>query len=64
VLSRGGFFLGGGCLQFGRVELGWGRRRRNRGGEGQKSGDIFTFADGITDGLLLSTIPSASLTVN
>jgi len=30
------FFLGeAGCLQFGRGELGWGRRRRNRGGEGR-----------------------------
>jgi len=59
------FFLGGaGCLQFGRGELGWERKRRNRGGEGQQSGDILTFPDGITDGLILSVIPSAILTVN
>jgi len=47
-----------------RGELGWGRRRRNRGGEGRQSGHILTFADGITDGLLLSVIPSAILKVN
>jgi hypothetical protein len=51
-------------LQFGKGELGWGRRRRNRGGEGRQSGHILTFADGITDRLLLSEIPSAILTVN
>jgi len=56
--------LGGGCLQFGRGELGWGRRRRNIGGEGQQSGNIFTFADGITDGFILSVIPLAILTEN
>jgi len=33
VLRRGGFFLGVGCLQFGRGELGWGRRRRNGRGD-------------------------------
>jgi len=32
----------------GRGELGWGRRRRNRGGEGRQSGDILTFTEGIT----------------
>jgi hypothetical protein len=32
----------------GRGELGWGRRMRNRGGEGQQSGDILTFFEGIT----------------
>jgi len=31
-------------------ELGLGRRRRNRGGEGQQSGHILTFSDGFTDG--------------
>jgi hypothetical protein len=43
--------------------LGWGKRI-NRGGEGRQSGDILTFADGITDGLILSVILSAILTVN
>jgi len=64
VEKRGIFFLGDGCLQFGRGELGWGRRSRNRGGEGRQSGDILTFADGIPDGLFLSAIPSANLMVN
>jgi hypothetical protein len=31
-------------------ELGLGRRRRNRGGEGRQSGHILTFPDGFTDG--------------
>jgi len=31
-----------------------GKKRRNRGGEGRQSGDLLTFADGITDGRLLS----------
>ena len=31
-------------------ELGLGRRRRNRGGEGRWSGHILTFTDGFTDG--------------
>ena len=45
VLRREGFFFfgGGGCLQFRRGELGWERRRRNKGGEGQQSGDIIHF---------------------
>jgi hypothetical protein len=51
-------------LQFGRGELGWERRRRNRGGEGRHSGDILTFVDGITNGLIFSMIPSVILTVN
>ena len=59
------FFLGGaGCLQFGRGELGLGRKRRNRGGESQQSDDILTFTDRITDRLLLSMILSVILTVN
>jgi len=58
------FFWGASCLQFGRGELGWGRRRRNRGGKGRHSGYILTFADGITDGLIMLMIPSAILTVN
>jgi len=36
VLRREGFFFFGGCLQFGRGELGWGRRR-NRGGDSRQS---------------------------
>jgi hypothetical protein len=31
-------------------ELGLGRRRRNRGGEGQQRGHILTFTDGFTGG--------------
>ena len=31
-------------------ELGLGRRRRNRGGEGRQRGHILTFSDGFTDG--------------
>ena len=64
VLRREGFFFLGGCLQFGMGELGRGRRMRNRGGESRLSGDIFTFVDGITDGLFLSVIPSTILTEN
>jgi hypothetical protein len=56
--------LGGGYLQFGRGELGWGRRRRNMGGEGRHSGDILTFAEEITDGLILTVSTSVILTVN
>jgi hypothetical protein len=44
--------------------LRWGRRRRNRGGEGRQRGDILTFADGFTDGIIPSVIPSASLKIN
>jgi hypothetical protein len=64
VEKREIFFWGGGCLQLGRGELGWGRRRKNRGGDNRQSGDILTFADGITNGLLLSKISSAILMVN
>ena len=32
-------------------ELGLGRRRRNRGGEGRQSCHILTFPDGFTDGM-------------
>ena len=56
-------FFGGGCLQFGRGELGWGRRR-NRGGDGRKSGYILALTDGNTDRLILSVIPLVSLMVN
>jgi hypothetical protein len=51
-------------LQFRRGELGWGRKRRNRGGEERQSGDILTFTDGIIDGLILLEIPSVILMVN
>jgi hypothetical protein len=54
----------GGCLQFERGELGWERRRRNRGGESRQSVDILAFTDGITDGHVLSVYPSVILTVN
>jgi len=57
-------FLRGNCLQFGRGELGWGRRRRNRGGEERQSGDILTFVDGIIDILIMSKIPLVILMVN
>lgn len=43
-------------------ELGLGRRRRNKGGEGQQRGDILTFFDGFTDGFVASVIPSVILT--
>jgi len=44
--------LGGGGLVVCRWgELGLGRRRRNRGGEGRWSGHILTFTDGFLDGL-------------
>jgi len=57
------FFLGGGMVVCSWGELGWGRRRRNRGGEGRQSGDILTFADGFTDEIISSLISSAILTV-
>jgi hypothetical protein len=45
------FVLGGGGLVVCRWgELILGRRRRNRGGEGQQSLHILTFFDGFTDG--------------
>jgi hypothetical protein len=53
-----------GCLQFGRGELGWGRRRRNRGGESQQSLNILAVTDGIIDGHVLSVYLSVILTVN
>jgi hypothetical protein len=52
----------GGWLQFGRGEVGWGRkrgrRRRNRGRECRQSQYVPSFSDGFTDGKLLSVIPS------
>ena len=53
----------GGWLQFGRGELGWGRRRRNRGGESWQSVDILAFTDGITDETFPSVYPSVSPSV-
>jgi hypothetical protein len=49
----------GGWLQFGRGEVGWERRRRNRGRECQQVGGyIMVFSDGIIDRLFLSvTVP-------
>jgi hypothetical protein len=44
-------------LQFGRGELGWGRRRRNKGGESRQSVYILAFTDGITVGHVPSVIP-------
>jgi hypothetical protein len=41
-----------------------GKKKEKKGRESQLSGDIFTFTDGITDGLLLSVIPSAILMEN
>ena len=44
------FFWGGGGLVVCRWgELGLGRRRRNRGGEGRQNGHILTFPHGFTD---------------
>jgi hypothetical protein len=48
----------GGWLQFRRGEVGWGRRRRNRGRECQQSGYILAFTDGITDGHVPSVYSS------
>jgi len=51
----------GGWLQFGRGEVGWGRkggrRRRNRGRECRQSQYVPLFSDRFTDGKLLSVIP-------
>jgi hypothetical protein len=46
----------GGWLQFGREESGWGRKRRNRGGESQQSVYILAFTDGITNRHVSSVI--------
>ena len=37
-------------------ELGLGRRRRNRGGEGRQRGHILTFSDGFTDGFFVGDV--------
>jgi len=54
----------GGLVVCSRGELGWGRRRRNRGGEGWQSGHILTFADRLTDEIIMSVSLSAILTVS
>ena len=41
-------------------ELGLGRRRRNRGGEGQQRGHLLNFSNGLTDKSAVT--PSAILT--
>ena len=52
--DEGDFCLGGGgglvVCRWG--ELGLGRRRRNRGGEGRQRGHILTFSNGFTDGII------------
>jgi len=54
----------GGWLQFGRGEVGWGRKggrkRRNRRRKCRQTGYILTFTDGITDGTCPSVYPSVS----
>jgi hypothetical protein len=46
-------------------ELGLGRRRRNRGGEGQQIGHILTFPDDFTDRHSVSeTIDDSDATIN
>jgi len=48
----------GDWLQFGRGEVGWERKRRNRGRECWQSGYIMAFTDGIIDETFLSICPS------
>jgi len=43
------FGEGGGLVVCRWGELGLGRRRRNRGGQGRQRGHILTFSDGFTD---------------
>jgi hypothetical protein len=64
VLRRRVFIFWSGCLLFGRGELGCGKRMRNKRRDNRQSGDILTFADEITDRLILLVIPSVILTVN
>jgi hypothetical protein len=59
VKKRGRVGMGG-WLQFGRGELGWGRRRRNRGRKCRQSGYILAFTDGFTDGHVPSVYPPVS----
>ena len=48
----------GDWLQFGRGEVGWGRKRRNRGRECWQSGYIMAFTDGIINETFLSVCQS------
>ena len=66
VLRWGRFLFGGeGGLVICRWgDLGLGIRSRNGGGECQQSGHIFTFTDGLTDGITSSVHPSVIITVN
>jgi len=64
VVQRRGRFFFGGLVVCSWGELRWGRRRRNRGGEGRWRGDILTFTGGFTDWTIPSVILSARLTVN
>jgi len=46
-------------------ELGLGRRRRNRGGEGRWSGHILTFTNGFPDGLSVGeTVTDSDRTID
>jgi hypothetical protein len=58
--------LGGGGLVVCRWgELGLGRRRRNRGGEGRKIGHILTFPDSFTDGHSVGeTVNDSNVTID
>ena len=57
-------FVGGGVVVCSKGELEWGRKRRNRGGEGWQSGYILTFADRFTNRIIPSVILSAIPMVN
>jgi len=61
--EEGDLFFGG-LVVCSKGELGWERRRRNRGGEGPHSWHILTFTDGFTDRIIPFVIPSAILTIN
>ena len=59
-----GDFCWGGVVVCSKGELEWGRKRRNRGGEGWQSGYILTFADRFTNRIIPSVILSAIPMVN
>ena len=63
-VKKRGIFLGGWLFAVWEGRVGMGRRRRNRGGEGRQSGDVLTFIDGITDGLIPLVMPLAILSVS
>jgi len=56
----------GGWLQFGRGDVGWGRkmgrRRRNKGRECRQSQYVLAFTDGLTDENFPSVIPPVEAT--